>query len=47
MRVYRSLVPISKRQLRASICERLDMGNDREDFDDDPDGVPLYEGTNG
>jgi hypothetical protein len=22
----------------------IDMGNDREDFDDDPDGVPLYEG---
>lgn len=22
----------------------IDMGNDREDFGDDPDGVPLYEG---
>jgi N-6 DNA Methylase len=22
----------------------IDMGNDREDFDDDPNGVPLYEG---
>ncbi|MBF0561549.1 MAG: N-6 DNA methylase [Alphaproteobacteria bacterium] len=22
----------------------MDMGNDREDFEDDPDGIPLYEG---
>jgi hypothetical protein len=23
----------------------IDMGNDREDFSDDPDGVPLYQGS--
>ena len=23
------------------------MGNDREDFDDDPAGVPIFEGRNG
>jgi hypothetical protein len=29
---------------RRQYMRELDMGNDREDFGNDPDGVPLYEG---
>ena len=46
-KLYARLPKFGSEQQAAATREymrEIDMGNDREDFDDDPDGVPVYEG---
>jgi hypothetical protein len=46
-KLYARLPKFGSEQQAAATREymrEIDMGNDREDFDDDPEGVPVYEG---